>query len=105
MFTFGAKQNLTAPAPPVAPEEEGPAIVDLVIERHRAKLAAACEAAFGATGGDAAAVAAAKQDLKAKVDDIVKKDAEVIKQLFYAERAVLDWHSHGFMQEPPARDD
>ena len=36
---------------------------------------------------------------KQKVDAIVKKTGETIKQLFYAERAILDWQAHGFMQE------
>ena len=78
----------------------------MVIERHRTKLAAACESAFSSLeGADAAAITAAKRDLKQKVDEIVTKDAEVIKQLFFAERAIGDWHSHGFMQEPPASEE
>lgn len=73
-------------------------ILELVIEQHRAKLAAAVDAAFAdaaKTPDDPANLTKAKQ----KVDAIVKKTGETIKQLFYAERAILDWQAHGFMQE------
>ena len=73
-------------------------ILELVIEQHRAKLAAAVDAAFAdaaKTPDDPANLTKAKQ----KVDAIVKKTGETIKQLFYAERAILAWQAHGFMQE------
>jgi hypothetical protein len=98
MFTFGSGKNLEPPPAPIEPEEKAPMILELVIEQHRAKLAAAVDAAFAdaaKTPDDPANLTKAKQ----KVDAIVKKTGETIKQLFYAERAILDWQAHGFMQE------
>jgi len=118
MFQFGSQENLQAPAAPVPVEEEGPNLLKLVLDQHALALKKVLEAEFGAVaaaaaaavavGGDAmdtstdtpasSTVTQALERAQQSVAETCERHHEMVLQLFHAERMVLEWRAHGFMQ-------
>ena len=118
MFQFGSQENLQAPAAPVPVEDEGPNLLKLVLDQHAQKLKKILEDEFSSiaaaaaiapapapdamdTSSDQPSQPAAQQALeraKTKVAETCERHQEMVLQLFHAERMVLEWRAHGFMQ-------
>ena len=118
MFQFGSQENLQAPAAPVPVEDEGPNLLKLVLDQHAQKLKKILEDEFSSVAAAAAiapapapdamdtssdqpsqpAAQAALERAKTKVAETCERHQEMVLQLFHAERMVLEWRAHGFMQ-------
>ena len=118
MFQFGSQENLQAPAAPVPIEDEGPNLLKLVLDQHAQKLKKILEDEFSSiaaaaaiapapapdamdTSSDQPSQPAAQQALeraKTKIAETCERHQEMVLQLFHAERMVLEWRAHGFMQ-------
>ena len=118
MFQFGSQENLQAPAAPVPVEDEGPNLLKLVLDQHAQKLKKILEDEFSSiaaaaaiapapapdamdTSSDQPSQPAAQQALdraKTKIAETCERHQEMVLQLFHAERMVLEWRAHGFMQ-------
>ena len=99
-------------------EDEGPNLLKLVLDQHAQKLKKILEDEFSSiaaaaaiapapapdamdTSSDQPSQPAAQQALdraKTKIAETCERHQEMVLQLFHAERMVLEWRAHGFMQ-------
>ena len=99
-------------------EDEGPNLLKLVLDQHAQKLKKILEDEFSSIAAAAAiapapapdamdtssdqppqpAAAQALDRAKTKIAETCERHQEMVLQLFHAERMVLEWRAHGFMQ-------